>query len=549
MSAPLEDLALAALLHDVGKFWLHSGESVGQKLRSYCSIPEKHTSFDRCPSCKKEFGYAHAVLSGVFFQEYVPEAFQGGRSYALYHHASHESKGRLANLVSLADWLSSMEREDEDAGVSGPRVPQVNPVFYCLKLGGETKKSQTDWYLPIAPLVPTDRVSLFPQEQPCEESEKKQRFGSLWSSFCGEAASLKTSADFSSYFETLYYLLMKYTWCVPSAYWKTVPDVSLFDHVRTTCAIAVALHKSGITEGDLKLILSDFHTLEKDAGEVRQWDRDQELKRALLSENLSLVAGDISGVQAFLYTLTSQGVARGLKGRSFYLSLLGEIAARWLLRRLGLTIANLLYAGGGHFYILANRRQREELDGYRAELSRALLKHHRGDLYIALAQVPLTVLDFQAKNFAAKWSEVGRELSIAKGRRFAELSPAALATELFSPESGTSGMGGTCAVCHREGAAQPIPEDPLGRMKCDFCLSFEELGVALREAEYLALTPSQQLKPEGEGAGEPGWQRLFAEFGYKVTPLTRDQLDKRGAPEANSVLLKFNDSNFPCQII
>jgi CRISPR-associated protein, Csm1 family len=58
-----------------------------------------------------------------------------------------------------------------------------------------------------------------------------------------------------------------------------------------------------------------------------------------------------------------EGAARTLRGRSFYVQLLTEGVADFILRRLGLPPTNLIYAGGGNFYLLAGVSQQERLKG------------------------------------------------------------------------------------------------------------------------------------------------------------------------------------------
>jgi CRISPR/Cas system-associated protein Cas10 (large subunit of type III CRISPR-Cas system) len=61
-----------------------------------------------------------------------------------------------------------------------------------------------------------------------------------------------------------------------------------------------------------------------------------------------------------------------------------------LLRWFGLRVKNLIYAGGGNFYLLlpkAYKAQEEELRQYIDEM---LLRHHDDDLYISLVGVPMT---------------------------------------------------------------------------------------------------------------------------------------------------------------
>ena len=106
----------------------------------------------------------------------------------------------------------------------------------------------------------------------------------------------------------------------------------LYDFLRTTAAIADCIAREELCEADIDAQLMDDPP-------------EQDL--------CILLKGDISGIQSFLYQVLSDGAARQLRGRSFYLQLLTEVIAHWVLRQLGLPIVNLLLASGGHFYILA----------------------------------------------------------------------------------------------------------------------------------------------------------------------------------------------------
>src|SRR5262249_25932481 len=155
-------------------------------------------------------------------------------------------------------------------------------------------------------------------------ADRRKAYRRLWDGFTDELARIPR-AELDSYFETLYYLLQKYAWAVPAA---SGGDLSFFDQARTAAAIAAALWRAGTAETELDALLAGD-------GEACRADR------------LMLVGGDITGVQAFLYTVTARGAARGLRGRSFYLQLVGEAIARWVLRELELPVTNLLYVGGG----------------------------------------------------------------------------------------------------------------------------------------------------------------------------------------------------------
>jgi len=137
-------------------------------------------------------------------------------------------------------------------------------------------------------------------------------------------------------------------------------DVSLYDFARTAAALAVCL--DSVQNGT------------EEAGD---------------EEPVLLIGADLSGVQDWLYTLSSDGAAKSLRGRSVYLQLLMEVIALDLLRELGLPTANLLYVGGGNFYLIVPRSKQAQIERYRQLAARRLLSMHEGALYLALASASL----------------------------------------------------------------------------------------------------------------------------------------------------------------
>jgi CRISPR-associated protein Csm1 len=61
---------------------------------------------------------------------------------------------------------------------------------------------------------------------------------------------------------------------------------------------------------------------------------------------------DISGIQQFIYTISSEKALKALRSRSFYLEIMMENLIDEILEKIGLSRANLIYSGGGHCYIL-----------------------------------------------------------------------------------------------------------------------------------------------------------------------------------------------------
>ncbi|HEY8477717.1 MAG TPA: type III-A CRISPR-associated protein Cas10/Csm1 [Chloroflexota bacterium] len=486
-----EHALLGALLHDIGKFWQRTGQTL---------------SADRDPFHREDVGPhgAHARWSAAFIAEHVPAAWRGAGSPALFHHNPRDYASRL---VAVADRLAASERTDDDEAdqtTTVDRPAQLQAVFSRIALDGAPPPGPPR-YFPLRPLDFTEET-LFPVDRPLDRAQERRAYAGLWDAFVTEARWLP-EGDFDAYVESLVHLLWKYTWCVPSAYWKADPDVSLYDHSRLTAAIAACLLADGTSDAELRTLLRGRHA----DGEA--WTRPRAL----------LVGGDLSGIQEFLYTITPSRAARGLKGRSFYLQLLAQVVARWTLRQLDLPITNLVYCGGGRFYLLAPLVAEPRLDALRPRVAEVLLQAHGGDLYLALASVPLSAEDFAPADrateggFGRRWEDLGHRLGEAKARRFAELPPETL-QRVFAPH-GEGGSSETCAVCHREGPLSQRRQDEEER-KCDLCASFEELGTRLRQAGYLY---EERVEPRAVVGPARGYGDVLAAFGVRVRLLDDDE--------------------------
>lgn len=431
------EIALAGLLHDIGKFY------------------QRAAGRGRAPGFESfgpdDYGRngAHATWSAAFVTEYLPEQIEALASTVLYHHRPFD---RASKVVAIADRLASGERADQT-----DEQPHTLLSIFC-QLGEDDGKRPAPAYLPLAPLE-LDEGVIFP----APNADGSQRaYHALWAEFTQAVKAVDATSDPQGVVEALYHLFMRYAWSIPSAYYRSTPDISLFDHSRVTAALAACL-----TEQDDATL---DHLLErKDPGGPVAY----------------LVEGDISGVQRFIYTITAKGAAKGLRGRSLYLQLLTEAIARWILREMGLPITNLVYVGGGHFYMLVPPSEQARLSSVQRDLDELMLRHHDGALYVALGSVPLHAQDFQAATFSAKWREVGQAVGEAKRRRFAEVPG------IFDPRGHGGNEETECQVCHAERpdvdwANADEPDAPPFR-KCGLCNSLEDLGWALGQAAYLLM--------------------------------------------------------------
>ncbi|MER3513775.1 MAG: hypothetical protein C4310_04790, partial [Chloroflexota bacterium] len=258
-----------------------------------------------------------------------------------------------------------------------------------------------------------------------------------------------------------------------------------------------------------------------------------------------LVGGDISGVQNFIYTITARGATSALRGRSFYLQLLTEAVARYLLRRLDLPPTNLIYAGGGNFTLIARPDDQSRLRDIQRDVSRILLAHHRGDLYLAIAALPLQGRDFYRGRIRHKWEALGNQLQRAKQQRFAELD-SDLAT-LFRAQGHGGNEEQECQVCgreHRETKPDPksiTEEEPGGVRKCPACLSYEGLGEKLRHAHVLILEQVALPAHWAEEEPLPGrWDEVLRALGLGVR-LEDSSREIPAASQARRTVLALSD--------
>ncbi|MCG2787233.1 MAG: hypothetical protein L6461_19270, partial [Anaerolineae bacterium] len=252
--------ALAGLLHDVGKF--------AQRGAERGSLEGKDAA--------QMYGRYHAMLTADFLKTCLPLS-DSVRLPAANHHAP---QSRADWLVKAADILSAGERADapkgEDTRIVQPL--QLLSIFSIVEADKVCWKDEKDsWrFLPLKPLV-LDKGDIFPKAG-LPDADVWKIYETMWLDFKKEARVLNGIQEMDVYLEAMLALFQRYTWCMPSAYYKTRPDISLYDHSRMTAALAAILSD----ESDFPQLR--LETLAKDSEHSED-------------EIALLIGGDISGVQ------------------------------------------------------------------------------------------------------------------------------------------------------------------------------------------------------------------------------------------------------------
>ncbi|MGC8879883.1 MAG: HD domain-containing protein [Anaerolineae bacterium] len=209
--------ALAGLLHDIGKF-----------------AQRKEVIFRK-----------HAEVGDEFVKHYVPRQWQGFLYPVMGHHDK-PLTGELNKVVALADRLSAGERAEEKE--EQPR--QLLSVFCRLQTKVQDDKGKLRIqccsgaaYWPLQELA-LRRDVIFP-DKGWSEAKVQSAYQDLWKGFSSYAEKLRDAhtpdGQLEVYLESLLLLMQRYTWCIPSAYYRSQPDVSLYDHSRMTAALAALL--------------------------------------------------------------------------------------------------------------------------------------------------------------------------------------------------------------------------------------------------------------------------------------------------------------------
>jgi len=199
-----------------------------------------------------------------------------------------------------------------------------------------------------------------------------------------------------------------------------------------------------------------------------------------------LVAGDLSGIQEYLFDLAHEGgaQARRLRARSFFIQMLAEAAMLRIRRAAGYGPEHLLFCGAGKFILggpTLDAEQRGRVEQERLALEEWLLDETGAQLRFSLVlseaggsavEVHAAAMDALQREKLRPWSRLAISGTQWVVQRLV-LQP------LDSP----------CVLCrHRTGVCPEIDEETgEPRLVCARCHSDKELGTRLPRARWLAL--------------------------------------------------------------
>lgn len=370
-------VALAALLHDLGKF-SERARIEEASIKDKDGITQKSIAETMyCPEFKGHYTHIHAAYTALALdlleKDLPPMVGEDPKPFGSWKSRKnaddsfinaaarhHRPETALQWIIATSDRLASgFEREtfekynqtpDEEEGKLNHYTTRQWSLLESIRPeGGTSSSKEPGWRYPLLPLTPE---SIFPvhEAEHRDKARAQKEYLALWKGFREGLKQIphdhqKNLSLWLDHFESLW---LTYTHTIPAAtagmnHSLVRPEVSLYDHSKTAAALAVALWRYHLDRKDtpeaIVAELSDRHS-DKGAG----------------TEKYLLIQGDFFGIQNFIFSEGSQTqkfAAKLLRGRSFYVGILTELAALKILESLSLPSTSQVMNAAGKFMIVA----------------------------------------------------------------------------------------------------------------------------------------------------------------------------------------------------
>ena len=318
-----------------------------------------------------------------------------------YHHYNQLLNGKISddNLAYICYTANRITSADDAKEPDTPTDAPLESVFNILN-GNNSKM----YYKPQ--LLADESEVNFPRNE-------RQRFdSSYYSNAKTQLLDCLKKIDFSKPDKRDITLLLEtletlFTYVPASSESESSADISLFEHLKMTCAVS-------------SCILSYLNAENISNYKTTLFDNLEEFYdcKAFLMYSL-----DVSGIQSFIYTINTEGALKTLRARSFYLEIFMETVIDELIERLNLSRANIIYSGGGHCYlILPNTVEaRHIISDFEAEVNKWLIDNFKTGLYVAggFTQCSANSLRDKPKgSYADIFAEMSRKISVKKLTRY-----------------------------------------------------------------------------------------------------------------------------------
>lgn len=404
----------------------------------------------------------HSKLGGDFLEQYLKSNEETERllNCVRYHHKDYLQKAKLdkndlAYIVYEADNIASGMDRRENEGEEKGFDPKLNldsifSVFYSDKEIQVANKY---------PLIYKDINKSFNYPR----TDISLATNSNYEALLNKIKSHFITKDISqiSINQLLQIIEEGFSYVPSSTNRAEVCDISLYVHSKITSAVASCM----------KLYFD-----EQQIQDYKKYCFNSGSKIFRNEKIYLLVSGDISGIQDFIYTIPSKGALKTLRGRSLYIDLLLEEFIDEYLEQIGLSRANVLYSGGGHFYILAPNIEdtKKAIDKLQAKMNRWLMENIGINLYLAIGTAECSANNLMKSEAQGNlFAIVNKKLKDDKTIRYSKDED--FLEHIFNVEKEKDTAKKECNICHNL-VDKLWKYNSDEEIACEFCLNLYKLG-------------------------------------------------------------------------
>ncbi len=444
-------LVFGCLLHDVGKVVYRQGGDKRNHSQSGYDFLKDEVGIEECD-----------VLDGI-----------------RYHHANALKSAAIADdslayIVYIADNIASAaDRRKRDGGDVGFEISMpLQSVFNILN------QNHQEMYYEPRMLDVQGNINY-----PITEKKKfdEQFYTKVKEHLLDNLRGLEWMQE---YINSLLEVLEANFTYVPSSTAKgEMADISLFDHLKLSAAagscILQYMEENAVTNYRKALFDESASFYEK--------------------EVFRLYSIDLSGIQDFIYTIASKNALKTLRARSFYLEIMMEHIMDCLLWKLHLSRANVIYAGGGHCYILAPNTKKVHggVESYMDELNHWLMEMFQTSLYAAWGYATCSTNDLKnvpQGSYAGIFKRISEMISRKKSHRYSAADIMAFNKMEYGDYTRE------CKVCKRVARVD-------GADVCPTCKAIEKFSGNILHDSFFTIT----LKKEENALPLPGGYYLVSD--------------------------------------
>lgn len=350
------EIAIAGLMHDIGKLYQKSDnkEVGGMKVRK---VAADH------PLMASDFINKHYnIFSSVqdLDIEFIRQCAQHHHSGSWGNDDIKVSKApvqyrKYCQIINIADNLSSSERTIDEE-YANKELATLVPFFVRLN----DKYTPRDYAFKLTKYSDNN----FRIIKVVDEKHNKDTVDKFILAFESDIDNIVASTP-QELFEQLLKIIKDYTWCLPAAVRESIRDVSLYQHLVTTSAIATAIYNDLVAcSEDEKFALSNVET--KD-------------------ENIKLVHIKLEKAENYIIKSDNTGfnMLDEISKKKAWLTNEYESMVYEILRNSDLTKANNVISSDFESYILACDKSVEEITKYITKHSEYIKKILGAEIYIS----------------------------------------------------------------------------------------------------------------------------------------------------------------------